>query len=1027
MASTYSDLKIQLMTTGENSGTWGDVTNINLGTAIEEAIVGSADVAFSSADVTLTLANTNETQTARNLRLNLTGTSGGNRNLIVPAIEKVYIINNGLANQVTVKNATGTGVVVPAGKTMYVYNNGTNVVDAITHLTSLTTGALTSTSTTTLNGTTIPASATLTKTTDKLNVFAATTSAELAGVITNETGTGSLVFAGSPALTGTPTAPTAAAGTNTTQLATTAHVFAERTNTATLTNKTLTSPVINTPTGIVKADVGLGNVDNTSDATKNSATATLTNKTISVGNNTLSGIAASSFVLSNASGNIDGAAAQKAIPSGVVVGTTDTQTLTNKTITGSFTGPLTGNASTATALQTARTIGGVSFDGTANIDLPGVNATGNQNTTGSAASLTTARTINGTSFNGTANITTATWGTARTINGVSINGSTNYVVEPYVENDDTTNATRYLTFVDSSTAGYQRLNEDADLTYNPGTNVLTAGTFSGALSGNATTATTLQTARTINGVSFNGSANITVTANTTNTLTRGTYLTGNNFNGSAATTWAVDATTTNTASKVVARDASGNFSAGTITAALNGNASTATSATTATDATNTTNVALTTSSTASAFKVPFANTTVSTTGNYGLLQDSEATFTYNPSTNVLTAGTFSGALSGNATTATTLQTARTINGTSFNGSANITTANWGTARTLWGQSVNGSANITAPLLPAAGSVSAPAFSTSGDTNTGMFFPAADTIAFTEGGVEAMRISSTGNVGIGTNSPSAQFQTTGSVFLASAGTGAIFVPNGSGLWMNGFASFGAGVISDSAGSAILLQTSGLERMRITSAGNVGIGTSSPSRRLEVHTANGTETSFLLNQSGVGAATLFVPASQNALGFGVFDGISSVTERMRIDTSGTLILNQGQIQFPATQNPSSNANTLDDYEEGTWTPVDASGAGLSFTDNTGTYRKIGGLVVCSYRLKYPSTVNASSALIGGLPFNNAVGFPTGYTGYNSGLGAVVNHRLSSATSFYVSNAATGADISNSSISTLELQGTFIYFAV
>ncbi len=65
------------------------------------------------------------------------------------------------------------------------------------------------------------------------------------------------------------------------------------------------------------------------------AAQTLTNKTISADNNTLSGIAASSFVLSNASGNIDGSAAQKAIPTGVVVGTTDSQTLTNKTINGS--------------------------------------------------------------------------------------------------------------------------------------------------------------------------------------------------------------------------------------------------------------------------------------------------------------------------------------------------------------------------------------------------------------------------------------------------------------------------------------------------------------------------------------------------------------------------------------------------------------------------------------------------------------------------------------------------------------------
>lgn len=126
------------MATGENSGTWGNVTNINLGTALEEAIVGSADVTFSSGTVTLTLSDTNATQTARNLRLNLTGTSGGAQNLIVPAIEKVYIVNNGCADTITVKNSSGTGIAVPAGKTMWVYNDGTNVVDVVTHLSSLT-------------------------------------------------------------------------------------------------------------------------------------------------------------------------------------------------------------------------------------------------------------------------------------------------------------------------------------------------------------------------------------------------------------------------------------------------------------------------------------------------------------------------------------------------------------------------------------------------------------------------------------------------------------------------------------------------------------------------------------------------------------------------------------------------------------------------------------------------------------------------------------------------------------------------
>jgi hypothetical protein len=142
MASTFSPLKIELITTGEQSGTWGATTNTNLGTAIEEAITGTADVSFSSADVTLTLTDTNATQTARNLRLNLTGTSGGARNLIVPAIEKQYIVNNGLADAVTVKNSSGTGIAVAAGKTMLVFNNGTNVVDVTTYLSSLTLGTV---------------------------------------------------------------------------------------------------------------------------------------------------------------------------------------------------------------------------------------------------------------------------------------------------------------------------------------------------------------------------------------------------------------------------------------------------------------------------------------------------------------------------------------------------------------------------------------------------------------------------------------------------------------------------------------------------------------------------------------------------------------------------------------------------------------------------------------------------------------------------------------------------------------------
>lgn len=143
MASTYSDLKIELIGTGEQSGTWGTTTNTNLGTAIEEAITGSVDVAFSSSDVTLSLTDTNTTQAARNLRLNLTGTSGGARTLTVPAIEKQYIVKNGLADTVTIKNSTGTGVDIPSGKSMVVFNDATNVTEVVTHLGTITVGAVT--------------------------------------------------------------------------------------------------------------------------------------------------------------------------------------------------------------------------------------------------------------------------------------------------------------------------------------------------------------------------------------------------------------------------------------------------------------------------------------------------------------------------------------------------------------------------------------------------------------------------------------------------------------------------------------------------------------------------------------------------------------------------------------------------------------------------------------------------------------------------------------------------------------------
>jgi hypothetical protein len=162
----------------------------------------------------------------------------------------------------------------------------------------------------------------------------------------------------------------------------------------------------------------------------------------------------------------------------------------------------------------------------------------------------------------------------------------------------------------------------------------------GSLVGNATSATFLENPRTINGVSFNGGSNITVKSNTTNRLVKGDYLTGSDFDGSSEITWAVDATSSNIIGKVVVRNSSGGFAAGTITADLVG----------------------------------------AVTGN---VTAASGTSTFNR----IVANEFIGpTLSGNAFSATKLVAARTINGVLFDGTANVTVP--ASAQTLTGTFIN---------------------------------------------------------------------------------------------------------------------------------------------------------------------------------------------------------------------------------------------------------------------------------------------------------------------------------------------------
>jgi hypothetical protein len=234
MASTYSQYKIQLMGTGDESGNWGNITNSNFGSdtpgtyqGFEQAIGGRADVTMSGT-TTLSLTDSNAAQDARALYLNLSGTLSGAADLVVPALQKSYLVKNGTTGgyAVTIKVTGQTGVSIPNGKTVWVYNNGTDVVTAVDHIPSLTLGAALpiasggtgSTSTTFVDLTTnvtgtLPVAnggTGITSFGTGVATFLGTpSSANLAAAVTDETGTGALVFANTPTLEspvlGTPT------------------------------------------------------------------------------------------------------------------------------------------------------------------------------------------------------------------------------------------------------------------------------------------------------------------------------------------------------------------------------------------------------------------------------------------------------------------------------------------------------------------------------------------------------------------------------------------------------------------------------------------------------------------------------------------------------------------------------------------------------------------------------------------------------------------------------------------------------
>jgi hypothetical protein len=252
----------------------------------------------------------------------------------------------------------------------------------------------------------------------------------------------------------------------------------------------------------------------------------------------------------------------------------------------------------------------------------------------------------------------------------------------------------------------------------------------------------------------------------------------------------------------------------------------------------------------------------------------------------------------------------------------------------------------------AGTALLPAITTTGDTNTGMWFPAADTIAFSEGGAEAMRIDSSGNVGIGTSSPN-NYAGYGNITLNGT-SGGIFD-----LGVNGtrtgtlLALVTETRLSSITNIPLTFSTNNAERMRITSSGNVGIGTSSPSSLLHIYSSS---PQMIIQDSGThgtdstpGLVFKDTSSSQGEIGFENSGEMfirqlknssmtfrTNNTERMRIHSSGT-------ISFLTTSSSVGQGDTgiciLTDGELLTARNVGGASTVTKFNGSTGRFQTMG----------------------------------------------------------------------------------------
>jgi len=250
------------------------------------------------------------------------------------------------------------------------------------------------------------------------------------------------------------------------------------------------------------------------------------------------------------------------------------------------------------------------------------------------------------------------------------------------------------------------------------------------------------------------------------------------------------------------------------------------------------------------------------------------------------------------------------------------------------------------------------------------------------------------------------------------------------------------------NTITASTNGSERVRVTSTGNIGIGTDNPTvfgtayRTLQLNPAAGTGDGSAIRfmydggTANTNDLVIYTNSSQSyirANGARNLDIMRNGSTVATFNANGIALPSGLGIDFSATSDAGGmTSELLDDYEEGTWTPIDGSGSGLTFSNTSGNcfYTKIGRMVYASFRVTYPSTSSTAIAEIGGLPFTSvtttvgAQACAVAEHSHSVGTTMIVN---GNATTMYILTCSSGVIVNtNANVSGKDFRGTAIYHA-